>query len=230
MKVITNTKRNGKLCYVQVKDVLFLARMTGNKRLMQDYLNAINGGKGDNDFIKVCGESYIKAFELCDYIIDFREYSTKDVGINCLINLIKTKAYVVSNEKIDQEGVDHQIEAIRDVISFKRGELDYKIPLVESGRYECISEDKQFVFDSTIIDDCFVLKCINGSSIEDNDYNSFLKECIDSVYSTLYPYEEEKEYSTFITGKVLVLKINNRNNVKKKSLAGRILAKIKKKD
>ena len=73
MKIITNTKFYGKLCYVQVKDVLFLARYTGNKRLMQDYINTINNGKSDNEFIKVSGDSYIKAFELCDYIIDFSE-------------------------------------------------------------------------------------------------------------------------------------------------------------
>lgn len=228
MKIITNTKRNGKLCYVQVKDILFLARYTGNKRLMQDYLNAINNGRGDNEFIKVSGDSYIRAFELCDYIIDFSEYSRKDVGVNYLSNLVKTKVYAMPKDKRDQEGLDYQIEGVRDIINYKRGELDYKIPLVATGKIEIISTDKKFVFDSSIVDNCFTLTTTNGADINTLDYTGFLNTCIDKVYSTLYPEVEVRDYSTFITGNTLVLSIHSHKVTKKHNIVGKILAKIKK--
>ena len=55
------------------------------------------------------GDSYIRAFELCDYIIDFSEYSRKDIGVNYLSNMVKTKVYAMPKDKRDQEGLDYQI-------------------------------------------------------------------------------------------------------------------------
>ena len=72
---------------------------------MQDYINTINNGKVDNEFIKVSGDSYIRAFELCDYIIDFSEYSKRDIGVNYLSNMVKSKIYSMPKNKIDQRGV-----------------------------------------------------------------------------------------------------------------------------
>ncbi|MBR6820684.1 MAG: hypothetical protein IKM55_00500 [Bacilli bacterium] len=230
MKIITNTKLYGKVCYVQVKDVLFLARYTGNKRLMQDYLNSINNGKSDNEFIKVSGDSYIRAFELCDYIIDFSEYSRRDIGVNYLSNMVKTKIYAMPKDKRDQEGLDYQIEGVRDIISYKRGELDYRIPLVPNGKIEILSKDKRFVFESTIIDGCFSLKTVDGSDIEKSDYQLFLDECIDRTYTTLYSDCDERDFSTFVTGNTVVLNVKKHNVKKKKGVVSKILAKIKKED
>lgn len=230
MKIITNTKRYGKLCYVQVKDVLFLANMTNNKRLMQDYLNAINNGKCDDEFIKVSGDNYINAFELCDYIIDFSEYSKKDIGVNYLANMVKTKAYAMPKDKSAQDGLNHQIEAVRDLISFKRGELGYKIPLVADGRLELLSRDQKFTFESTVMDNCFILRSVDGSSVEGQDYDEFLNDSIKRMFDFLYPNCIEREYSTFITGNSLVISVQNNEVKKKKGVVGKILAKIKKED
>lgn len=230
MKIITNTKFSGKLCYVQVKDLLFLARYTGNKRLMQDYINTINNGKSDDEFIKVSGDSYIRAFELCDYIIDFSEYSRRDIGVNYLANMIKTKAYAMPREKRDQEGLDLQIDAVRDIISYKRGELGYKIPLVPNGKVEMMDKTHKYVFESTIIDDCFVLKAVDGSSVEGKDYERFLNDTLKSIFDTLYPDCTERTYNSFISGNSLVITIKRNEVKKKKGVVGKILAKIKKED
>ena len=229
MKIITNTKFYGKLCYVQVKDVLFLARYTGNKRLMQDYINTINNGKSDNEFIKVSGDSYIKAFELCDYIIDFSEYSRKDIGINYLSNLVKTKAYAMPKDEKDQEGLDHQIDGVRDMIAYKRGDIDFKIPLVSDGKFEKLSQDNKLLFSGTIIDGCYSLKRIDGKDISEVDYQEFLNNCLDNVYNTLYPgiAKEEIVCNSYTTGNILVINMN-KPVIKKKTVVGKILAKIKK--
>ena len=227
MKIITNTKLNGKLCYVQVKDILFLARYTNNKRLMQDYLNAINNGKTDNEFIKVSGDSYIRAFELCDYIIDFVEYSKRDIGVNYLSNMVKIKAYALPKEKRDQEGLDYQIDGVRDIISFKRGDLDYKIPLIANGLIEIKSADNKYVFNSTVIDGCFSLKTLDGSSLDDNNYREFLSNSINKMFDKMYPDNIEREYSSFVMGNTLVISVK-KSEVKKKSFVNKILSKVRK--
>lgn len=229
MKIITNTKRNGKVCYVQVKDILFLARYTGNKRLMQDYINTINNGKGDNEFIKVSGNSYIRAFELCDYIIDFSEYSKRDIGVNYLSNMIKTKIYAMPKEKIDQEGLDLQIDAVRDMMAYKMGTLEYKIPLVADGKFEFVSPDQKLLFDSTVVDGCYTLSTVDGTDVNTHDYDEFFKGCVDKVYKSLYPELDEsaRDYKYYDRGRIFVLNIH-KPVVKKKSVMGKILAKIKK--
>ena len=226
MKIITNTKRNGKLCYVQVRDVLFLARMTGNKRLMEDYLKYINAGKSDYEFIKVSGDSYIKAFELCDYIIDFGEYNKRDIGINYLTNMVKNKAYVVHKDRFGEEGMEHQIDALRDVMAYKRGELEYKIPMVADGRLEYTSNDNMFTLDSTIFDNCYVVSTTSGLPINEIDYSDFLEESLNKIFEGVS--KEERLYDTFVVGKVLVIKVRKKEVEKKKSIVGKVLAKIKK--
>jgi len=226
MKIITNTKRCGKLCYVQVRDVLFLARMTENRRLMDDYIKFINEGKTDYEFIKVSGDSYIKAFELCDYIIDFGEYSKRDIGISYLSNMVRSQAYVIPKERFGKEGMRHQTDAIRDIIAYKRGDLEYKIPLVADGRIEFVSCDKQFTFDSTIIDDCYMIGTTNGLPISEVDYSQFLKESLDKIFGNIP--KEDRKYETYVVGKLLVIKVSKKEVEKKKGIVGRVLGKIKK--
>ena len=232
MKIITNTKRQGKLCYVQVKDLLFLARYTDNRRLMQDYLNCINNGKTDEEFIKVSGDGYIKAFELCDYIIDFSEYCSRNIGTEYLSRLITTKAYVAPKDAKEKDGVEHQIDGIRDAIAYKRGEPDYRVPLVSDGRLEAASGDGKFIFDSTVVNDCFVLSTADGSELYESDYQKFFDECVNKVFIVFYPdiKEDERRFGYYEKGKVLVLSIHRNKPEKKKGVVCRILAKIKKED
>lgn len=228
MKIITDTKRYGKLCYVQVRDVLFLAKMTNNQRLMKDYLRFIDEGRTDYEFIKVSGDSYIRAFELCDYIIDFSEYSKKDIGVNYLSNMVKSKVYMAPRDSSHEEGINHQIEAVRDMMAYKRGELDYKIPLVADGRVEMLSKDSRFTFESTIIDGCFMLKVVDGSDIDNQDYQEFLDNGIKRVFDALYPNCTERTYSSFVSGNTLVVNVDKPVKNKKKGVVGRMLAKLKK--
>ena len=232
MKIITNTKRQGKLCYVQVKDLLFLARYTDNRRLMQDYLDCINKGKSDEEFIKVSGDSYIKAFELCDYIIDFSEYCGRNIGVEYLSRLITTKAYVAPRDNKEKDGFEHQIDGIRDAIAYKRGEHEYKVPLVSDGKIEMTSKDGKFIFNSTVVNDYFVLFSTDGSDISNTEHQDFFNQCVDKVFDEMYPdiKKEERRFGYYEKGQVMVLSIHRNKTEKKKSVVGRILAKIKKED
>lgn len=228
MKIITDTKRYGKLCYVQVRDVLFLAKMTNNQRLMKDYLMFVDEGRTDYEFIKVSGDSYIRAFELCDYIIDFSEYSKKDIGINYLSNMIKSKVYVNSRDSSCEEGINHQIDAVRDMMAYKRGGLNYEIPLVADGRIELLSRDFKYTFESTIIDGYFVLKAVDGSDLENQDYQEFLDNGIKRIFDILYLNYTERTYTSFVSGNTLVVNVDKPLKNKRKDVVGRMLAKLKK--
>ena len=225
MKLITDTKRNGKVCYVQVKDLLFLAKYTGNKRLMQDYIDAIDKGKSDSDFVKVNGESYIRAFELCDYIVDFNKYNKKDVNFNYLSNLVKMKTYAMCRNIKEKEGLDYQIDGVRDIIAFKNGELEYKIPLLPDGRVEMFDNTNEYLFRSTIIDGYFVLEKVGKGDLNEQDYKNFLDVSVKKVFDVFYPGVKEKIYSSFVVGNTLVVSIKKRESKRKKNNVNKTLSK-----
>lgn len=227
MKIITNTKRNGELCYVQVKDILFLARITKNNKVMQQYVNFINNGVCDNDFVRITQPLYIDAFKKCDYIVDFTLYS--NVSITYVSRLMATTNFFVSSD-LEKDCIQHKTDDLRDIISFKKGDLEYKIPLISNGKYEYENEDGTLLFDSTIIDGCFAITSLDGNNVDDNEYYDFYLKCIDKIYNEIYvgiPVEERK-FEKFVMGNTLVIRVHNNMNIKKEKKVFKIFSKIKK--
>lgn len=229
MKIITKTKREGVLCFIQVKDILFLANITKNKKLMEQYLNLINDGKTDDEFIKIIQESFISIIDKCDYIIDFTDFNSKDASLNYLSRLIINMNYNIPSDDVKRECLDHKTEGIRDIIDFKRGGLEYKIPLVPDGALECLSSDGRLSLESTVLPDTFIIKAIDDSDVQNNDYYDFYLESLDKIFSLLYPEvdENDKKVTCFDRGKMLVINIS-RCTKKKENKLNKLLAKIKK--
>lgn len=227
MKIITKTRRDGELCYIQVKDILFLSRITKNSNVMQQYINLINEGHGDNDFIRITQKSYIEIIKKCDYIADFIEFGNKNTPISYISSLIVTLNFSVGDE-ITKECVSHKTDDLRDIMAFKKGELEYKIPLVANGSIEMCNEDKTLVLDGTAISDCFIIKSIDGVDIQNKDYYDFYLNCLDRIYSEFYPDIEqtERKYDAYDRGNVLVICIH-RQEKKKENKMRNILAKFK---
>ena len=217
MKIIVNTKKNGEECYVQVRDILFLGRITKNNKVIQQYINYINSGYGDNNFIKVVQPLYIKAFKNCDYIVDFTEYSSKNVSLGYLSKLLVTLNFSL-NTDFDKKCIDHKTDDIRDIMAFKKGELDYKIPLVFNGDVEIINDDGTLCFESTILDDVFILKRTDGGNVKDIDYYSFYLNCINTLYTTKYSDIDvnDRNYSSFDSNGNIVITINSRRKKRSK--------------
>jgi hypothetical protein len=229
MKIITNTKHDGEVCYVQFKDIGFLARITANKSLMMQYIAFINSGYVENDFIKITQPLYVKVIKNCDYIVDFIDLSSESVSLGYLSNLIVTLNFSFNGD-FCKECVDHRTDGIKDIIAFKTGEVDFKIPLISNGDIEFISEDKVMVFNSTILENTFVLRRIDGDDIHKVNYYDFYLECIDKIYSFKYPdiEAENRDFVSFDKGSSLVIRINNKIKKEKKNSFSKILSKIKK--
>ena len=229
MKIITNTKREGLLCYVQVKDILFLARITNNKVLMQQYLSLINEGRFDNEFIKITQSSLIDIINKCDYIVDFNELSKSDCTISYLSRLIININYAVPSNDVMKECIDYKTDGIRDVMAFKKGELDYTIPLVANGVLEYTSEDSRYILESTVVPNTFTIRVSDGSEVQNNDYYSFYLEAVDKIFNTMYPEldNNDREFSCVDRGKILIISIKNKTK-KKESKLNKLLMKLKK--
>lgn len=228
MKIITNTKRCGELCYIQVKDVLFLARYTKNEPLLEKYIKLINNGLNDDVFIRVDNEGLKQAIKMCDSIVDFCEFADNSVSIAYLSNLL-VNINTIGLAKEDKESIKYKSDAIRDIMSFKKGELDYTIPLVPSGEVEYENEEG-VLFESTVVNDCFIVHMKDGSDIMEHDYYQFYLDCLDRIYSTIYSQynRDNLEYKGFNRNNMIIVKIE-KTPLKKESKVKQVLSKVLKK-
>lgn len=224
MKIITNTKYDGVLCYVQVKDYLYLARISKNEALMNIYISLINRGHGDDYFIRVTNLHYIEAFKRCDDIVNFVDYKRDD--IEYLSSVLVTMNVVYPQSEYDKEAIRHKSDGIRDIMSLKKGELDYSVPIIPSGELEIDNDD--VVFTSSVIPDWYIFRKKNGN--EESIDEEFLDLCIDNVFKNDYAFisTEERKYRLVDNGSTIYLNVLNRME-KKKSKIGNILQRILKK-
>ncbi|MGN1372319.1 MAG: hypothetical protein ACI4XM_08625 [Candidatus Coprovivens sp.] len=228
MKIITNTKHSGELCYVQVRDILFLAELTGNVNLMNQYYNLINEGKTDEEFVRIFQKAYIDIYKRCDFIIDFCEFCGEDVSINYISRLMVNMNVFIRN-KNDRKFINHKSDDLRDIIAFKNGVLNYKIPLIVDGRFEVFNDDKSLSLNSTILKDHFVIKSTDGLDIKSKDYYDFYLGCINRIFDIFYPNIDisDRKFTVIENGSILIIRIDN--ILKKKNNSGiKVLGKRKK--
>lgn len=210
MKIITTTKKDGNLCFTQVKDILFLARIYNNDKLMRYYVKLLNNSYLDNEFVKV-HINFVDLVRNCEDIINFSDYVLCDV--NYLSNyLVTMNCLTYVNDSCEKERLMYKSDGIRDMMYFKRRELDYLIPIVPNGEFEIFDVNNELVFDSSIIPDVFLLRTIDGGDVNTIDYDEFFKKCIDEVYKSKYSYvnDDERDYEYKDRGDTFVLYINNR--------------------
>lgn len=220
MKIITHTSKDGETVYIQVKDLLYMGRTSGNRVFVDEYVDMLNSQKSDNDFIRVYGEIKRAVLSRTD-IIEFKEtYKEPSAFLSrTLINL--------SLSSINDEVSKKRSEDIRDVLAFKRGELDYGIPLLSDGDLYLVSENGLLSFGSTIIPDCFVLKSVDYGDIKTLDYQEFLSNCLDKVKSE-YDEKQRNNYSICQVGNIVAIKFNRHNKRKDNKLLNK-LKKVKNK-
>ena len=210
MKIITTTKKDGDLCFTQVKEILFLARIKNDDRLMKYYIKLLNNSYLDDEFVRV-HNNFIDVVKSCEDIINFCDYI--DCDVSYLSNyLVTMNCLTYVNDQCAKECLIHKSDGIRDMMYFKKGELDYLIPIVPNGEFEKFDLNNELVFDSSIIPDVFLLRTIDGRDVNTIDYDEFFKKCIDEVYKSNYSYvnDDERNYEYKDRGNTFVLYINNR--------------------
>lgn len=212
MKVIVNDK-----VYVQVRDILFLARTYKVKNLMDYYLFLINQGHLDTDFIRSTNVLLNKVLKR-DVIIDFRDY--QDYSDLHLGNLIIALASVNQG---NNEVLEHKLDDLRDIISLKRNELNYSIPLIPDDKVDLSFADLQLSFKSTIFSNYYLIEA--KEDISNYKYLEALQRGI-KVLQTKGLIEDDVSYELINKGSYMVVSFNDKKN-KKERVIDRVVKKFK---
>lgn len=213
MKVIV-----GDNYYVQVRDIFFIGNLYNSKMIIAYYMSFINRGYGDNDFVKINNKS-IKQILDTDLIIDFTDY--KDTSIVYLSNVLANLFMTTQNTG---EVTKHKENDIRDIISFKKGELNYSIPLIPTDEVSYINQEMGLAFRSTIFDNYFVFQ--SNSDLDNVQYLDYLRFCINEVIEEKFA-NQVVSYDIINNESYLVIRFNVEQK-KSKSIKDIFRRKLKK--
>lgn len=158
MKVIVR-KKDETICYVQLRDLVYLA--SGKRNSFRELsCKYIEEGKIMTDFVRVSDKAMIDIIENLEDIVDIDDYKT--YSIESLSHLLVSKHLFSSPNS--QRRVEHQTTDIQDLISYKRGELPYAMPLIADDRLE--KNINGYMVRSTNCDNKFIVKCDKGFDFE----------------------------------------------------------------
>lgn len=151
MKIIVH-KKNETICYVQLRDLLYLAYGKRNafRELANKYMDEF---KQMVDFVKVEDPEMIKIIEKREDIIDYDAFC--DHTIDALTHLLISKNLFCTSDE-SKRRVEHETQDIQDIISLKKGELEYSIPLVPDDRI--VQNINGYIVKSTNCDNKFFIK------------------------------------------------------------------------
>ncbi len=194
MKIVTDSQSATKACYIQQKDLLYLGQKLGDTSLITLYEENRASSIADNTFL------YIKDIDLisliiCDTeLINFVDYAHTPTGIIAIDILSKLSSLLEIQERATTKNA---IRDLRDIIAYRNGSLPYTIPPVPTDQY--VMDYKNLTFSSTIFDDVYLLRTINGEDINSYDYLSYLTNCLAFIYKNAYPIYLSSELSYTIT-------------------------------
>lgn len=217
MKIVANSKQANIICYLQVKDFLKLARIYNDKKFIQCYIQLLNEGKGDNEFVNVSNMQFVDKIIVCDAIANLNEFLNMSIeGITR--HLIQLYSFDLNNGNNDDQSDD-----LRDIISFKKGELEYPIPMQPNSN---LCSENGFNLYSSIIKGFYIISGFD-SAIDNSGKDDFLKKALEVIAQEEGYCSDDSilDYKLFKKGDSLIIIVNNA--IRKKGIIGRILGKIK---
>ena len=191
MKIITS-----KGIYLQVKDLTYLFNITG----LSYFKKAIKVGNSADEFVLITNNKIIKIINNSNGIVDFNEVYQMDLATISEYILSYSKSSLFSKDETNR----HYLEGLRDVLDFKKGSLDYKIPLIKG---EVLYDDGSIIISGTTISDIFYVKG-GTTSIKD-------------ILISLFDDVESLEFDTIRQDEESIIRIKNVKR-KKASIIGKI--------
>ena len=125
MKIIIDGKEK-KTCYAQVRDLYFLAARYKSSTFEQLYENYINQGHAETDFVYLDDPRVVELINFNPFIVNFSE--AVNYSQTALIRMAALTTGPVVH--VDTEDNKHKRNDIFDIIDFKKGQLEYEIPVV----------------------------------------------------------------------------------------------------
>ena len=198
MKIIINEKK-----YVQVRDILFLAKLYNSEILMKYYLFLINSGYIDNDFVRSTNSLLNRILDT-DALIDFRDY--QDYSDLHLSNLL-----ISLSSRVGSDIIEHKLDDLREIISYKRRELGYAIPLIPDEKIDIKYDNLGLSFKSTIFKDYYLIETISGEEIGERDYREALRRGLSLIGCSL-----DGNYNLINKGSYIVICLTSEEKKKEK--------------
>jgi hypothetical protein len=191
MKIITS-----KGIYLQVKDLTYLFNITG----FSYFKKAIKVGNSADEFVLITNNKIIEIINNSNGIVDFNEIYQMDLATISEFILSYSKSSLFSKDETNR----HYLEGLRDVLDFKKGSLDYKIPLIKG---EVLYDDGSIIISGTTISDIFYVK---GGTTNIKD-----------ILISLFDDVESLEFDTIRQDEESIIRIKNVKR-KKASIIGKI--------
>lgn len=191
MKIITS-----KGIYLQVKDLTYLFNITG----FSYFKKAIKVGNSADEFVLITNNKIIEIINNSNGIVDFNEIYQMDLATISEFILSYSKSSLFSKDETNR----HYLEGLRDVLDFKKGSLDYKIPLIKG---EVLYDDGSIIISGTTISDIFYVK---GGITNIKD-----------ILISLFDDVESLEFDTIKQDEESIIRIKNVKR-KKASIIGKI--------
>ncbi|HAB67053.1 MAG TPA: hypothetical protein DCE23_06775 [Firmicutes bacterium] len=220
MKIIADSISTGTCCFVQVRDLKYIWETSKNRTIRDFYLSLEEKEISQNDFVKVVDADILNTILNEEAIIDFSEYMKRSYfGLATEILNRVSDIYNYGEKKKNR----HMIDDLKDIIAYKNKSLDYRIPIVSTGRIVYMSCN--LAFSTTQFDNVYLFKTLDGDDASKPEYRNFLLECILSMYDIEYSsYDRNSlDYSLIKEGNMMVVTIKA---TKKKSFAERLSKRI----
>ena len=186
MKIIIRDEQGIKRCFVQMRDLEYLADRFGSVFFggLVARKNRQENHKME-DFTEITNVDVAKVIDRNPYIVDFSEFAKYDALTLSRLIILAHSPMATGKQRMDDE---HKVEDLQDLISFKRGMLTYGIPVLYDE--DLLFEDGEVVFGSTTLPGYYLLR----SSNEDLDLNSYLNENLHALFSLVNPDGEMKNH------------------------------------
>lgn len=200
MKIIIKDETGIKKCLIQLRDVDYMEKKYNAKSIRKYLTMGIHSELKEESFIPVVNAHIAQVIEADPNIVDFSEIVKLDtLSISRLIVLAHSFG-ATKKQQLDEE---KKTIDLQDIMSFKNGTLDYKIPLMLDGKV--MNKDGEIVFGSTTIPGCYVLKGNKHSNLRE-----YLELNSNALYSLIGLDKEMESYSVTELDNCLLVHFNTK--------------------
>ena len=163
MMFLTKSKVLGDVCYIELKDLIYLANMEKNDFYFKRYQELKQNNMSDNDFVRIRDPKIIDDLQHNDKLFNYLDYY--NVAVPALGMCVKNLLI---------QGEERKASELSTLLNRKiYGNL--RLPLLPDGVFERVKGDMYFY--STIESNCFVLKILTNNTSKD-EYEEFINSCL----------------------------------------------------
>ena len=213
MKIIIRDEQGIKRCFVQMRDLEYLADRYGSV-----FFGGLVARKNrrekhsPEEFTEITNIDIANIIDRNPYIVDFSDNARWDLLTLSRMVILTQSPMSIGKRRMDEQ---HKVEDLQDLMNFKRGMLTYGIPIFYDENI--LFEDGEVFFGSTTLPGYYMIRSEN----KDLDLNAYLNDNLQELFSLVNPEGELKNFEvTKLDDSLLV------HFVEKKKVLSNIIKRI----